>query len=322
MTIRSMGMNVKGLRSEFLATFDEVHKGQAWWNDLCTTIKSDSDSETYRFLGSVPQMRVWGTGRMAKGLGVESYVVANEKYEATLEVDRDEIADDQTGQIMIRIGELARRAAIFKNYQLAQLLINGESTGFNSYDGVSFFDAAHVSGKSGSQDNQLAFDISDYDTKVDSLPDHPAASTLRQAFDYCVQVMSTFKDDQGLIEDPSLDGLVVVTHPCNWRSWLVAVNAPLLGASATAGGGDSNLQTIVPRILPCAYLADLSKFYLLRTGSRIRPFIFQDREPIEFGSLTKDSDEGFRREKYLYGVRGRYKLTYGLWQNAVSCDLE
>ena len=52
----------------------------------------------------------------------------------------------------------------------------------------------------------------------------------------------------------------------------------------------------------------------------VRPFIFQDRERVEFTSLTEDSDEGFRREKFLYGVRARYRLAYGYWQFAVRTD--
>ncbi|NOT01323.1 MAG: hypothetical protein HOP29_11925 [Phycisphaerales bacterium] len=36
--------------------------------------------------------------------------------------------------------------------------------------------------------------------------------------------------------------------------------------------------------------------------------IFQDREPVEFTSLTESREEGFTREKFLYGVRARYRL--------------
>ena len=50
----------------------------------------------------------------------------------------------------------------------------------------------------------------------------------------------------------------------------------------------------------------------------LRPFIFQNRAPVEFTALENQSDEGFRREKYLYGVRARYRLTYAMWQYAIS----
>ena len=34
----------------------------------------------------------------------------------------------------------------------------------------------------------------------------------------------------------------------------------------------------------------------------------------------EDSDEGFRREKFLYGVRARYRMAYGYWQFGVSMN--
>ncbi len=147
MAIINTGLLTKGLRSEFFNRFDSTTNH---FQDLSTRIQSNSDSETYKWLGSMPRMREWGTGRIAKGLRTESYSVENLKYESTLEVDRDEISDDKTGQIRIRVAELADRAATHKDYLISQLLINGETSGFNSYDGVSFFNDAHVSGSSGS----------------------------------------------------------------------------------------------------------------------------------------------------------------------------
>jgi phage major head subunit gpT-like protein len=49
----------------------------------------------------------------------------------------------------------------------------------------------------------------------------------------------------------------------------------------------------------------------------VRPFISQDRESIEFTALADGSEESFKREKYLYGVRARYALAYGYWQHCV-----
>ena len=127
MAIINTGLLTRGLRSEFFNRFDAT---TTYFQDLATRIQSNSDSETYKWLGSVPSMREWGTGRVTKGLRTESYSVENLKYEATLEVDRDEIADDKTGQIRIRIAELAERGATHKDYLIAQLLLNGEAAGF------------------------------------------------------------------------------------------------------------------------------------------------------------------------------------------------
>ena len=302
MAIINTGLLTKGLRSEFFDRFDAT---TTHFQDLATRIQSNSDSETYKWLGALPRMREWGTGRVARGMRTESYSVENLKYESTLEVDRDEIADDKTGQIRVRIGELAERAATHKDFLISQLLINGETAGFNSYDGVSFFNDAHVSGSSGSQDNKLTSD--------GVVPGAPTTAEFKAALNTAIGTMMGFKDDQGDPMSVSATGLVCVVPTTMFITALEAVNATLVNNT-------SNLLQGAARIIGFPWLTDQSKWYLVKTDAVIRPFIFQDREPIEFTALTEDSDEGFRREKYLYGVRARYRITYGYWQFGVRVD--
>lgn len=302
MAIINTGLLTKGLRSEFFRRLDET---TTRFQDLSTRIESNSDSETYKWLGSVPQMREWGTGRVARGLRTESYSVENLKYEATVEVDRDEIADDKTGQIRIRVGELAERAATHKDYLISQLLINGGTAGFNSYDGVSFFNDSHESGESGTQDNDLTTEVVDQND--------PTSAEFKTALKAALGVMVAFKDDQGDPMSLSATGLVCVVPTTMYLTALEAVSATVISST-------SNVLEGAARIIAFPWLTDASTWYLLKTDGVIRPFIFQDREPVEFTALTEESDEGFRREKFLYGVRARYRMTYGYWQYAVRMD--
>ena len=79
MAIINTGLLTKGLRSEF---FNRFNATTTFFSELATRIQSNSDSETYRWLGLLPRMREWGSGRVAKGLGIESYSVDNLKYES------------------------------------------------------------------------------------------------------------------------------------------------------------------------------------------------------------------------------------------------
>jgi len=302
MAVINTGLLTKGLRSEFFNRFENtpVH-----FTELATRIPSTSDSETYRWLGTVPRMREWGTGRLAKGLRSESYSVENLKYEATLEVDRDEIADDQTGQIRVRIGELAQRAATHKDYLIAQLLNNGAAAGFVSYDGVPFFDDAHVSGASGNQDNDLTFDA--------AAVDNPTVEEFKNALKQGIAAMMSFNDDQGEPAAIGATGLVCVVPPTMFFTALESINA-------TVVNNTTNVLQGAARVVSMPWLSDASAWYLLKTDGVVRPFIFQDREPVEFTALTESSEEGFKREKFLYGVRARYRLAYGYWQFAVRTD--
>jgi phage major head subunit gpT-like protein len=248
-------------------------------------------------------MREWGTGRLAKGLRTESYSVENLKYEATIEVDRDELADDQTGQIRIRIGELAQRAAVHKDYLLAQLLINGGAAGYHSYDGTTFFSHNHVSGASGAQDNDLVFDVSSGDNR-------PTTQEFRDALRQAIGQILTFKDDQGEPAAIGTGGLMCLVPPTMLYTAMEAVNATVINLS-------SNVLQGAASVVAMPWLTSPSVCYLVKTDGVLRPFIFQDREPIEFGALTESSEEGFKREKLLFGVRARYRMTYGYWQYAV-----
>ena len=56
---------------------------------------------------------------------------------------------------------------------------------------------------------------------------------------------------------------------------------------------------------------------LLDTKRPLKPFIYQEREPIKFESLSKDSDEYvMMKNELLFGAQGRAAAGYGLWQMA------
>ena len=302
MAVINTGLLTKGLRSEFFNRFEAT---PVFHEDLATRIVSTGDAESYRWLGTVPRMREWGTGRLAKGLRTETYSVENQKYEATIEVDRDEIADDQTGQIRVRVGELAQRAATHKDFLIASLLTSGETSGYHSYDGVTFFSDSHSSGASGSQDNKL--------TAGAANADDPTVGEFKTALKSAIATMLSFKDDQGEPMLVGATGLVCVVPPTMYFTALEAINASLISST-------SNVMENVARVVSMPWLTDASKWYLLKTDGVIRPFIFQDREPVEFGALAEESEEAFKREKFLYGVRARYAMSYGYWQDAVSTD--
>lgn len=302
MAIVNTGLLTKGLRSEFFNRFEAT---TSHYQDLATRVASNSDRETYRWLGTVPKLREWGSGRLAQGIRRESYSIENQKYEATIEVDRDEISDDQTGQIRLRIAELAQRAASHKDYLLSQLLIQGEDAGANSYDGVSFFSTDHESGESGSQSNKL--------TANASVTISPDAEEFAAALRASITTMLKFVDDRGEPMMLSNAGLVCVVPP----AMLFTVSEVLNSTVIDVG---NNMLKGMARAVSLPWLVDQSKWYLLKTDGVVRPVIFQDREPIEFKAMTEDSDEGFRREKYLFGVRARYQMAYGYWQYAIRTD--
>ena len=50
----------------------------------------------------------------------------------------------------------------------------------------------------------------------------------------------------------------------------------------------------------------------LKTDASIRPFVFLERIPLEFTALENQSEEGFMRDRFLYGVRVRCGIIHTL----------
>jgi phage major head subunit gpT-like protein len=299
-SIIDTGLSLPGLRSEFFERFNET---LTHWESLATRIPSMKDKESYKWLGSIPKMREWGTGRLARGVRTETYDVENAKYEATLEVDRDEIDDDQTGQIRVRVHELAARAATHKDYLIGELLKNGETAGYNSYDGVSFFHDAHASGATGNQDNKLS-------STATTDPNNPTTAEFQKSLKNAIAAMLAFKDDVGDPSALSASGLVIVAPPSMFLTATEAVNTTVVQTL-------KNVLEGIARVIAFPWLTTPTKWYLLKVDGPVRPFIFQDRSPVEFTALEQQSEGAFMREKYLYGVRARYAMTYGEWRNAI-----
>ena len=301
MAIIGTGLTLAGVKAGFFQTYDEASKA-SHYEELSTKLQSTTKTETYAFLGTVPPLREWSSGRLARGVFAESYSVENAKYECTLEVDRDEIEDDQLGQIRIRIAEMASRAATHKDSEIARLLANGHSAGYHSYDAVPFFGATHESGKSGAQDNDLTGAIVDKDA--------PTSAEFRASLSAAIVAILGFKDDQGEPMSQAATGLVAVVPANMLIPASEAINATILAAT-------TNVLSGAAKIIAWPWLTGTDAWFLLKTDVAVRPFIFQERKPLEFTSLEENSDEGFRRDKFLYGVRARYRMTYGYWQYAL-----
>ncbi len=301
--VKATGLSLPGIRAEFHQRFAEVNK-QTWFEQLSTRLQSRTKTETYRFLGQVPPMREWGTGRRTRALFIESYEISDMKYEITLEIDREEVEDDQTGQIMIRVREMADRAATHKDVLLGQLLANGASSGFNSYDGVTFFNAAHESGDSGSQSNVLT-------ESGTTDKDNPTTAEFRVALRNAIARLLTFKDDHGEVMSLGVTGLVAVVPPNMFVTAAESLNATMVAST-------QNVLQGAAKIVVFPHISATDAWYLLKTDVAVRPFIFQDRIPLELTALEQDTDEGVRRDKFLYGVRARYRMTYGYWQYALK----
>ena len=292
-----------------------VTQPPAWVSNLATRVESDQSSEDYKFLGMTPVMREWVGGRAANGFRSNGINVINKIFEASVEVDLDDIRRDKTGQFQARIDELPGRAQQHRAKLLTDLILTGETA--LAYDGQYFFDTDHSEGTSGTQDNDLVFDISDNGTGGTDTA--PLANTIQGAVLAAVQAIYGFKDDKG---EPMNDGAMnfEVHVPATFMGETIkALTMPLVG------GGDSNvLLSNAFRLTPVVNprLTWTTKLAVYTTDGTTKPFIEQVEQDPMMDAIAEGSELEIRDRKHLYTVTRIGNVAFGMWQKACLVTLQ
>lgn len=286
----------------FYAALEQADGG--WVNDLAFKVSSDQASEQYAWLGMAPAMREWLGGRSAKDLREFSYTLANKEHEATLEVMVPELRRDKSGQLLIRIGELADRVMSYPAKLTSTLIENGETT--TCYDGQYFFDTDHAEGDSGTQDNDITYAAATGTT--------PTVDEMRAAIINSIKAILGFKDDRGEPMNENARSFAVMVPLTYWQQAIEAVNLPTV---ATGGANViPNLPGFNIRIVPNVRLTWTTKFATFRTDGRVKPFILQEEMPMSMKAVAEGSELEFNENKHRYGVDWSGNVGYGYWQYA------
>ena len=285
-----------GLKTVFFEALDATVGD---YERLTTIVGSESDEETYPWLGAVPNMREFKDERMPLGLLEHSYSIRNKTWESSIAVERSAIEDDKYGQIKLRVTSLAREAKRHMDELIFSLLGNGFAG--MCYDGQNFFDTDHTSGESGTQSNK------------------GTASLSADALQTAITTMMKYKDDRGKFLGVVPD-LLVVPPDLQWTAMELLESTYWPEASANEKNANNVLKGKLD-LLVSPYLTDTSDWFVFCTKGVIKPVILQSRMPIEFAALEADSESGFMRDQYIYGVRARYNAGYGLWQMAYGSQV-
>jgi phage major head subunit gpT-like protein len=291
----------------------EQNDGAAWVNPLSMLFQSNQESETYNWLGQSPVMREWIGGRLAKGLRANGITIANKKFEATLEIPADWMRRDKTGQIMLRINEMARRANAHWASLLTTLIINGES--YDCYDGAYFFDTDHNEGDSGNQSNDVGFTVRN-STEYPSTTSKPSDRDMQDAILTGIEAIMGFVDDQ---KQPMNEGAknftVMIPLPFMHAAGgalgatVISGTANRLAAVGNLGGFNVNIE-INPR------LTWTTKLAVFRTDGDTAPFIRQEEQALQMQAIAEGSELEFTDDVHQYGIRAMRNVGYGYWQKA------
>ena len=294
-----------GIKKEFMKSL-KMHEAE--WNKVAALIKSGKSSETYSWLGGVPNLREWKDERITEALLEHDFAIKNYDWESTISVSKNALDDEQYGQIGIRVRDLADKARRFWGQMIYTLLGQGNLTSgtglfagraITCYDGLHFFSAAHTSGSSGIQSNVAT-----------------GTAFSNAALQAAMTAMMQFVDDKGNLMDIRPNMLVV--HPSNQflaKEILNSTyyptqitNAQKLANNVMQGTLDLYVTPHVPTNFWC----------IMDTSGIVKPLILQLRKNITFSTLQGNTQEDFMRKKIFFGVDWRGNAGFGMWQYAYA----
>lgn len=304
-------LSSRAIIGEFYNTLEQ-NTGALWVPGVSSMFDSNQESETYKWLGMAPAMREFIGGRHAKGFRENGITITNKTFEATLEVLLDELRRDKTGQIMVRVRELAERTNAHWAKLLSSLIIAGESA--VCYDGQYFFDTDHSEGDSGSQSN-------DIDSNVTTTT-APTAAEMETAILKSVEQILGLKDDQGepMNEDASRF-LVMVPVPFMAATAAALKNPVIVDGSGSRTNTLTNLGGFQFELAVNPRLSWTTKFATFRTDGQTKPFIRQEEEGVTVAAIAEGSELEFKENKHQYGVKAIRNVGYGYWQHACLTTL-
>ena len=280
------GLLTPGLQTAFFDTFREFgHQ----WQDIATMIPSNKDTEHYAWLGALTGVNEFLDERKPGDFHEYDYAIKNKTWENTVSVDRAAIEDDLYGQIAMKVKTMGQSASQHLDLITYGLL----ATGFTQkcFDGTPFFGTHTQNG------------FTSTNTGADAL----SAASLQNA----ITAMMRFTDDQGRPMGVMPDRLVVPPE-LYWEA-SVLMNSAFFPDPVTTASQQLAMNPLkgLLSLTMSPYLPSPSNWFLLDTKRVVKAIILQMRKDFEFEALEMNSETGFMRDKYLYGVRARYNAGFG-----------
>lgn len=286
-TLSAIFMNLK-------TTFNNAFAAApSQWQLTAMLVPSGSSQNDYKWLSAFPRMRKWIGDKTIKALEAFGYTLVNDDWEATVEVDRNDIEDDNLG-----IYAPQAQMAGFSARQLPDEIVSDlKNNAFASlcYDGQYFYDNDHV---------VAGGSVSNVGTAALS-----AATTAAAAASYGAARLAimSFKDEEGrplnLIPDT-----LEVPPALEATAKLICENDKLTDESPNPYKGTA-------RVVVNARLTSSTAWFLHVTTMPVKPFVYQERKaPVFVEQTDMQTDNVFLRRKYRFGAEARAAGGYAFWQ--------
>ncbi|MBN6515551.1 Mu-like prophage major head subunit gpT family protein [Acinetobacter pittii] len=294
-------MNVNGatLDAMFLGIKTVFNKAfaatQTEWQEIAMEVPSAAAYENYKWLGAIPQMKPWVGKKNINKLEKYDYVIKNVPYEATIEISRDDIEDNQIAGLTIQADSVGVSAKKHPD-QLVYQAVNGAFQN-KCFDGQPFFSTSHKVGKE---------TVSNKGTKKLSAATNVAADA---SYGAARRAMLEYADETG--ESLGVVPNILLVPPA------LEAEAKRLINNEKLGDGSENPYRGTAKIVVSGRIKDPNQWFLLDTTKPVKPFIYQKRKAAQLvRSTSPDSNNVFMEGVYYFGAEARGNSGYGFWQLA------
>lgn len=264
------------------------------WQKTAMEVPSTGAGEDYAWLTRFPRMRKWIGDKVVKALAAGKYYKANEDWEATIEVDRNDIEDDRLGLYNNQAMMAGESAGELHDIIVDDLKNNAfTQTGI---DGQYFYDTDHPVGDTS---------VSNKITPALSAANLAAATASYGALRAAIM---GFKDEEGM-PLRLVPGTLEVPPALETIARILCEKDKLQDNSPNPYQG-----TAVVEVNPG--LTSATAYFLHVTNKQsVKPFIVQMRKkPVFVSQTSQENDDVFNRKKFKYGAEARATGLYGFWQ--------
>lgn len=285
-----------GLKTTFHNAFTAAESN---WQKIAMKVPSTTGQNDYAWLSKFPRMRKWIGDKNVKALEAAKYTIKNDDWEATVEVDRNDIEDDQLGIY----GPQAQMAGESAKQLPDEIVFELANRGFvdKCFDGQYFFDTDHAVGDTS---------VSNKGTKVLSCLTLAAAQA---SYGAARIAMRKFKDAEG--RPLNINPNVLLVPPA------LEDTANLLMTVDKLEDGKPNPYKGTAQVVVDGRLTSDTAWFLLDTSKPVKPFIYQERKaPVFVQQTDAQAEDVFNRKKFKFGAEARASGGYGFWQTAYGSD--
>lgn len=269
------------------------------WQATAMEVPSTGAGEDYAWLTRFPKFRKWIGDKVVKSIEAGKYYKANEDWETTIAVKRNDIEDDRLGIYNTQSQMAGESAAELRDIIVDDLKNNAFTE--KCFDGQYFYDTDHPVGNG----NGGTVSVSNKGTAALSCASKAAAAASYGAARTAVM---GFKDDEGM-------PLRLIPDVLEVPPALEAIARTLCEKDKLDDNSPNPYQGTA-KVLVNPALSSATGWMLHVTSKQsIKPFIIQMRKAPTFVSQTSsENDDVFNRAEYKYGAEARATGLYGFWQ--------